>query len=48
MDKYFPNGSLKAKFIRYLKQGECDCVFDNDPKYFTEGRKVYEKIEFKF
>jgi hypothetical protein len=48
MDKFYPNGSIKAKFIRYLKSGECCCNFDNDPDHYTDGNKVYKKIEFKF
>ena len=48
MDKYFPGGELKAKFIRYLRPGECPCRYDSKPEYFTQGNRVYKKIPFKF
>lgn len=38
------NGRVVARFIRYLNPGECDCVYDNDPNHFTDGRKVYRKV----
>ena len=39
------NGIVVARFIRYLNPGECDCVYDNDPQHFTDGRKVYRKVQ---
>lgn len=38
---YYPNGELKAKFIRTLNDGECCCQFDNLPEYFTDGNKLF-------
>lgn len=47
-DLYYSNGSIKAKFIKYLKSGECPCNYDNKPNYFIDGNKVYKRVEFKF
>ena len=47
-DLYYPNGSVKAKFIKYLRPGECQCDWDNKPDYFIDGNKVYKRIEFKY
>ncbi len=48
MDKYYENGSVKAKFIKYLKPGDCGCEYDKKPNYYVDGNKVYKRIEFKF
>lgn len=44
MDKYYPNGELKAKFMGYLKAGECPCKWEKEPNHFTDGTKKYLKI----
>lgn len=44
MDKYYKNGQIKAKFIRYLKPGECDCVIDDIPDHYTDGNRIYQRI----
>ena len=48
LDLKFPNGSIKAEFIRFLKPGECPCKKEALPNHFTQGNKVYKRIEFKY
>jgi len=38
------NGKVVARFARYLRRGECDCVYDSNPDYFVDGNKVYKKV----
>lgn len=44
MDKFYPNGKLKAKFMGYLKSGECPCNWEKEPMNFTEGNKKYKRV----
>ena len=45
-DRYYPDGvSIKDKFIRQLKNGECDCVVDDIPDHFVQGRNVYQRLQ---
>ena len=44
MDKYYNNGKIKAKFIGYLKPGECSCKWEKDPMNFTDSNKKYTRV----
>jgi hypothetical protein len=41
---YYRGGVKVAKFVRYLRSGECGCKFDNKPRWFTDGNKVFVKL----
>ena len=43
MDYYY-KGVKVAKFVRFLGEGECGCKFDNKPRWFTDGNRVYVKL----
>lgn len=45
-DVRLPNGQIKAKFVRFLNKGECDCFYDEKPQYYTQGNKVFIKMAY--
>lgn len=47
MDIYFPNSKrIKAKFVRILKEGECDCIYDELYNYHIQGKNVYINMTY--
>ena len=43
--QYWFRGSVPiARFVRFLAEGECGCVYDDDDRYFIDGSRVYKKI----
>jgi hypothetical protein len=45
-NRYYPDGvSIKDKFIRQLKAGECDCAYDDINDHFVQGRNVFQRLQ---
>ena len=38
------NGKAVAIFVRFLAKNECECAYDNDKRYFTDGKKLYKRL----
>ena len=44
LDLKYPNNTIKAKFMGYLKVDECPCNWEKNPMNFTEGNKKYKRV----
>jgi hypothetical protein len=41
---YYRRGVLIARFVRYLRDGECSACIEKKAGWFTDGNKVYVKL----
>ena len=43
-DLLYPNGTVKAKFFKVLKTGECACKYNDNNTYIVKNRIVYKRV----